>query len=186
LTWTKLARAIPLSNADAAALKLFFVLRERVSDTAKGPERAKFEDLPSILKLQKLAFLSEAELLGDYSLEPLSQPLKSLQEEFRAGPVWAIWEENGPDPIGSVRAREEAGRVYVAKLIVHPDRRNQGLGQALLTAVEKFFGAYRYQLHTTSQSLKNLYLYRKMGYEEFKREKTSRGLIFVYLEKNLT
>ena len=46
-------------------------------------ERALEQDIPSILALQKLAFVTEAELYGDYSIPPLTQTEASLREEFR-------------------------------------------------------------------------------------------------------
>ena len=143
------------------------------------------EDLPAVLRLQKLAFVSEAELLGDYSIAPLHQTLEGVEEDFRKGPILVATPPDGPDVVGSVRAREEDGLVEVAKLIVHPDRRDRGLGGELLLAVEKLFGPKRYRLFTTEKSLKNLHLYRKMGYREFMRSPMTPTLAAVHLEKVL-
>ena len=46
-------------------------------------ERADFDDLPDILALQKLAFISEAELYNDYNIEPLNQTLDLIQNDFK-------------------------------------------------------------------------------------------------------
>jgi ribosomal protein S18 acetylase RimI-like enzyme len=146
-------------------------------------ELAALGDLPAVLELQKLAFWGEALALGDLSIEPLRQTLAELEGEFRKGPVLVAREEGGLGLVGSVRAREEAGRVYVAKLMVHPERQNRGLGRALLAAVEKLFGPGKYELYTTEKSHKNLRLYRLMGYREFKREKWTDEADFVFLEK---
>jgi len=45
--------------------------------------RAVFYDLPDILTLQKLAFISEAELYNDYNIEPLKKSLESIQNDFK-------------------------------------------------------------------------------------------------------
>ncbi|MDR2422495.1 MAG: GNAT family N-acetyltransferase [Deltaproteobacteria bacterium] len=148
-------------------------------------ELAGLDDLPAILDLQKLAFWGEAQALGDFSITPLSQTLSSLRSEFEQGPVLVAREEGGLGLVGSVRAREEADSVYVAKLFVHPERQNRGLGRALLAAVEKLFGPKTYALFTTEKSHKNLRLYRLMGYREFKREKWTDEEDFVFLKKEV-
>jgi hypothetical protein len=40
-------------------------------------------DLPKILGLQKLAYLSEAKLLNNYSIQPITQTLEELEKEFK-------------------------------------------------------------------------------------------------------
>jgi len=44
--------------------------------------KADFEDLPKILDLQKLAYLSEAKIHNNYSIQPLLQTLDELEMEF--------------------------------------------------------------------------------------------------------
>jgi len=44
---------------------------------------ASSEDLESILELQKIAFLSEATLINDYSIPPLKQDITEVQDEFQ-------------------------------------------------------------------------------------------------------
>ncbi len=41
----------------------------------------------------------------------------------------------------------------------------------------------RFELFTGSRSTKNLHLYRKFGYHEFRRERLSDNIELVYLEK---
>jgi hypothetical protein len=54
----------------------------------------------------------------------------------------------------------------------------------LLHTVEAAFPeAGRYELFTGHKSARNLYLYRKLGYVEFKREPVSDALTIVFLEK---
>jgi len=48
-------------------------------------KKAIYEDLVEILDLKKLAYHSEAELLNDYSIQPLTQTLTELQNEFYKG-----------------------------------------------------------------------------------------------------
>ncbi|WP_413774194.1 GNAT family N-acetyltransferase [Entomomonas sp. E2T0] len=71
----------------------------------------------------------------------------------------------------------------MGKLIVHPNQQNQGLGTLLLLTIEKYYPQLRYELFTSTKSKKNLALYLKNGYKEFKRQKISDNLDFVFLEK---
>ena len=91
--------------------------------------KATQNDLPDILDLQKLAYLSEAKLLNNYSIQPLAQTLEELEKELSRGIILKMMDEKIGKIIGSVRAYEENGRVYIGKLMVHPDYQNKGSEQ---------------------------------------------------------
>jgi len=145
--------------------------------------KAIYEDLVEILHLQKLAYHSEAELLNDYSIQPLTQTLTELQNEFYKGIFLNLINKENNHIIGSVRARVENNRVYIGKLIVHPDFQNKGFGTELLNTLESYYEKKTFELFTSSKSKKNLYIYKKNGYKEFKREKVNNNFEFIYLEK---
>ena len=145
-------------------------------------ERAQKSDLEEILALQYLAYRSEAQLFDDPDIPPLRQTLAELEEEFDRGVVLRAADDSGRI-IGSVRAFSENGSVYISKLMVHPDRQGQGLGTALLGAVERECAAGRYELFTSTRSVSNIRLYRRLGYVPFREEKINDELCFVYLEK---
>ena len=147
-------------------------------------EKATYEDLEEIINLQKLAYLTEAKLLNDYSIKPLTQTLIEFQNEFKkhkTGIVLKLIENKRI--IGSVRAHEGDDRVYIGRLIVHPEYRNKGYGTKLLNTIETYFQNRTFELFTSSKSENNLNLYRKNGYKEFKREKAPNDLEMVFLEK---
>jgi ribosomal protein S18 acetylase RimI-like enzyme len=146
--------------------------------------KAIYEDLPEILNLQKLAYLSEAELLNDYSIQPLKQTLDELNDEFEKNIILKLIDKNNDSKIiGSIRSYEKNDRVYIGKLIVHPDYQNKGLGTKLLKTIETYYENKTFELYTSSKSERNLYLYKKNGYKEYKKEKTTEEYDFVYLEK---
>lgn len=144
--------------------------------------KAQFEDLPEILQLQKLAYLSEAELVGNYNIEPLMQTLEDLQKDFAKGIVLKALGEDGKI-VASIRAFLDGKTVYVGKLMVKPEKQNQGLGGRLLLAVEEFYPNKRYELFTSNKSAKNIYLYEKNGYKIFKRKEINADLQLVFLAK---
>jgi ribosomal protein S18 acetylase RimI-like enzyme len=64
----------------------------------------------------------------------------------------------------------------VDKLIVHPDYQSMGIGTSLLNAIEMFFEDKVFELFTSNKSEKNIQLYERRGYREFKREMASDGV----------
>ena len=147
-------------------------------------EKAKFEDLQEILDLQYLAYQSEAKLFGDQEIPPLKQTLQEVQGEYQRGIILKVSDENG-GIIGSVRAYVVNGTVFIGKLIVHPQKQGQGIGTKLLLAMENEYLNKRYELFTSTKSIRNIALYQRLGYNIFKQEKVTEEMEFVYLEKSL-
>ena len=143
-------------------------------------------DAEHILKLQYLCYQTEAELYGDYGIEPLTQSLADLRAELTQGP--ALVARLGDEVVASVRARiDDTGTARIAKLIVHPRMQRHGLGGRLLDAIEARFtgdpAAKRFQLFTGHRSESNLRLYRSRGYVPVSREQVGPRLTVVTLEK---
>ena len=145
--------------------------------------KADYDDLEEILQLQYLAYQSEAALFETDDIPPLKQSLDELIDEYKQGIILKLVSENN-FIIGSIRAKEGNGTVYIGKLMVHPDYRHQGYGTKLLTEIEKYFPKKRYELFTSTRSTNNINLYKKKGYKEFTRKQINDELIFVYMEKN--
>ena len=145
-------------------------------------EKAEYKDLAEILSLQYLAYQSEADLFGTRDIPPLKQTLDELIEEYNQGIILKLIDENNLI-IGSIRAKEKDGTVYIGKLMVHPDYRCKGYGSRMLNEIEAYFPETRYELFTSTRSIDNIRLYSKMGYKEFKQESLSDELIFIYMEK---
>lgn len=145
-------------------------------------KRAEYKDLQEILNLQYLAYQSEAELFGSKDIPPLKQSLDEVIEEFNTGIILKLTDENGTI-IGSVRATEKNGTVYIGKLMVHPDHRCKGYGTKLLSEIESCYPDKRYELFTSTRSVDNIRLYEKVGYKIFDRKSVDNELAFVYMEK---
>ena len=144
--------------------------------------KADYEDLPEILRLQQLAYQSEAALFGNQDIPPLKQTLDEVIEEYNNGIILKMVTENNII-IGSVRAKENNGTVYIGKLMVHPDYRGHGYGTKLLKEIERTFPRKRYELFTSTRSMDNIQLYNKIGYKAFNQKTVNNELILVYMEK---
>lgn len=144
--------------------------------------RAIFEDASQILALQKLAYQSEARIYNDWTIPPLLQTVEEIQDEFSTHKFLKAVSESSI--IGSVRARVMGNTCHIGRLIVHPEWQNLGIGTRLVTEVELMHrDVARFELFTGSNSIRNLHLYRKLGYQEFRREPLGSKVELVYLEK---
>ncbi len=146
-------------------------------------EQATIDDAQEILALQKLSYQSEAEIYNDYSIAPLTQSIREIEAEFE-NQIFLKASVDDRKIIGSVRAYVRQGTCLIGRLIVHPDFQNQGIGTSLIHEIESRFGhAKRFELFTGHLSKRNIYLYQKLGYQAFNREKVDKNLELVYMEK---
>lgn len=163
-------------------------LIEKMGETSKEMygdiiiTKAETEDLKEILELQYLAYQSEAALFGNREIPPLKQTLEEVICEYNEGIILKLCDEQNRI-IGSIRARENNGTVYIGKLMVHPDHRRKGNGSKLLYEIEKYFPDRRYELFTSTRSKDNIRLYERIGYKEFAQKAVDEELHFVYMEK---
>ena len=144
--------------------------------------KAEKSDLKEILSLQHLAYQSEAALLNDYTIQPLQQTLADIESEFSTSLFLKATDEQ-KTIVGSVRGRMVDGSLCIGKLIVHPSMQGRGIGTALLDEIERIYDCNRCQLFTTAKSIRNIRLYERAGYSQYKEEKISDSLQFVYLQK---
>lgn len=150
---------------------------------------AREKDAEQIFRLQYLCFQREAELYGNYRIDPLVQTLDELRAELAADCVLVA--RLGDEVVGSVRgssAEDGDGTGRIGKLCVHPRLQGHGLGARLLSAVERELaerlGAKRFQLNAGHRGENNLRLYRKAGYQRVGDTTGADGIQLITLEKN--
>ncbi|MFC8449806.1 GNAT family N-acetyltransferase [Kitasatospora sp. NPDC057223] len=146
------------------------------------------QDAEQILKLQYLGYQGEAELYGDWGIEPLTQTLDSLRTEL--GERHVLVARLGDEVVGTVRGRvDEDGVGRIGRLVVHPRMQRHGLGGRLLDAIEGRLLAEGdvayFRLFTGHRSLGNLRLYARQGYRQTGVEAVGGELSFITLEKSV-
>lgn len=146
-------------------------------------EQADIIDAEEILSLQKLCYISEAEIYSDYSIPPLVQTKDEIKAHFED--YFFLKAVESGRIIGSVKARMSShDTCYIGRLIVHPDFQNYGIGTQLMERIEEIFSkCKRWELMTGDKSEKNIKFYEKRGYHTFKIEKLTSKLNLVYFEK---
>ncbi|MFI5747365.1 GNAT family N-acetyltransferase [Streptomyces sp. NPDC051644] len=147
------------------------------------------QDAEQILKLQYLCFQSEAELYGNYRIDPLVQTLDSVRAEIATNLVFVA--RLGDEVVGSVRGSiDQDGTGQIGRLCVHPRLQGHGLGARLLRAAESGLvderSATRFRLHTGHRSESNLRLYQRAGYAPVGNETGQDGVRMILLEKDAT
>ncbi len=144
--------------------------------------RAGPADLPAILALQRLAFRSEAERYQQFDLPPLRQTLAELEEEARRAVVLKATTRDAL--VGSVRGELRDGTCRVGRLVVTPELQGQGIGTALMGAIEAAFPeAARFEIFTGDRAVATQALYARLGYREFDRVPAGGAVVLVYMEK---
>jgi ribosomal protein S18 acetylase RimI-like enzyme len=140
--------------------------------------RATVDDAEEILKLQKLAYQSEAAIYDNYDIPPLTQTIEEVIYQFKTHTFLKAISRG--KIVGTVRAHEEYGTCYIGRLAVHPDRQNLGIGTALMRAIEGCYRPKRFELFVGSKSEKNIYLYKKLGYSVYRADNYGCGNIEIY------
>ena len=143
---------------------------------------ANISDLKAILDLQKDCYKSEADIYNDYEIPPLKQDIESIENEFKTSTILKGL-VNG-QIVASVRGFSDNDTCLIGKLIVKTGFQNMGLGHKMMDSIELVYkDCKRFELFTGHKSLKNLHLYNKQGYNEFKREVVNNNMTMIYMEK---
>jgi predicted N-acetyltransferase YhbS len=119
------------------------------------------KDSEAILNVQRMAF---AEYLGTYTITAwTNESLKDLRRDAREKKI-LVAEWDGV-VVGSVRFWVVGGVCVIRLLSVSPDHQGQGIGQALMQAVEQqVTGAHKLYVCTMLRTSRNVALFLKLGY----------------------
>ena len=145
--------------------------------------RATVVDAGEIMTVQRAAFVREAQLYGDPDVPPLVETLDQVRSAIET--VIVVVGRRGMRVVaaGRVAVRDRIG--HIGRLAVVPDLQGQGIGWALLAAVESACGGDvdEFVLFTGQRTLGNLYLYHSAGYVDTHTEHVRGALTFVHMRK---
>ena len=139
------------------------------------------------LTVQRAAYVTEAQLYDAPRIPPLTETLDELRADLMSGTsAFGAWD--GSRLAGSVRGRVDGDRMEVVRFAVAPDLQGQGIGQALLAAVEEAAPpeVRTLWLVTGVTSAASRHLYRKAGYDQVAETTDPVGVALVVLEKTRT
>ncbi len=146
--------------------------------------QANTHDYERILDVQKKAFITEAELYGNFNIKPITQTIDDLILECKDKIVLkATIDEK---IVGTIRANKCDEACWVNKLAVLPEYRGFGLGKNLLNKIEEYFpDTKKFVLGTGAKSSFNIKLYEEIGYRIIKEMSTPEEINMVIMEKKI-
>lgn len=114
-------------------------------------------DALKILEIQKAAFQGQAKIYNNFQLPPLTQSLESIENEFDEKTFLKVLLSG--QIVAAVRFILCNDIVTIDRLVVKPEYQNQGIGSALLKAIEsRNPNVVAFQLFTGSKSERNIHL----------------------------
>lgn len=141
------------------------------------------EDAGEVLTVQRAAFVSEAQIYGSADMPPLTQTLDELRAELAECGGFVARADGRL--VGAIRTRETPELLLIGRIAIAPDMQGEGIGRALLAAVEAASDAPEAELFTGNLSEANLRLYQDCGYVESERVPEGDGFEQVFLRKRL-
>jgi len=145
--------------------------------------RIRPEDAGEILTVQRAAFVSEALIYGSVDMPPLTQSLDQLRAEITNNEGWVARIDGRL--VGALRAVIDGSLLLIGRIAIAPDMQGEGIGHALLEAVERSSTAKEAELFTGSLSEANIHLYEACGYVQTQRVPQADGTEQVFLRKQL-
>ncbi len=145
--------------------------------------RAGVPDAGEVMTLQRAAFVSEAQLYQDPEVPPLVETLPEIRSVIASATVIAGRLDGRMVAAGRVTVRDQVG--YIGRLAVAPDLQGQGVGRALLAAVESACAKEvdAFALFTGQRTAGNLHLYHSAGYVDTHTEDLRGSLTLVHMRK---
>jgi GNAT superfamily N-acetyltransferase len=147
--------------------------------------RATLADAGEIMTVQRAAFVREAQLYGDPDVPPLVETLEQIRAAIGTVIVVVGRLDTRIVAAGRLDIRDRVG--HVGRLAVAPDVQGQGIGRALLAAVEAAAvgDVDAFVLFTGQQTLGNLHLYHSAGYVDTHTEHIRGALTFVHMRRSM-
>ncbi len=144
--------------------------------------KASPDDADIIAALTDAAYTRYISRLGRKP-QPMTADYRQIAAEH---PVWLLYLDD--QPAGVLVLMYEPEGVLIYSVAVSPPYQKQGLGRRLLAWAEeqaRQAGYSRIRLYTNEHMEENIALYRRLGYEETKRE-TYMGSTLIHMAKQVT
>ena len=126
-------------------------------------DTARLADAAMILAIQKRAFAEEGRICNDWDIPPLTEAVESVIEHIER--QTALVARRGADIVGSVRGIADGTVCTIKGLSIEPAHQGQGVGSALLKAIESAHPrATRFALTTNAVMKSNVRFYERHGY----------------------
>ena len=149
--------------------------------------KAKFEDLDTILQMQKEAFAELYAKYHDTETSPATENYEKILFRFKQPETTYYFITADNIKVGVLRVvdcKDGVTRKRISPIFIMPEYRNQGYAQQAIKEAERIHGKNHWKLDTILQEKGNCYLYEKLGYHQTgKTEQINDKMTIVFYEK---
>jgi predicted N-acetyltransferase YhbS len=147
--------------------------------------RAVASDVAAMHRLQERAFEEEGRRCGTQEIPPLQEQAASIEDHVQ-NQIALVAKQDGA-VIGCVRGLVEGQVCLIRALAVEPSKHGQGVGSALLRALEaELFNVERIDLTTNTLMEGNVPFYERHGYRVVERTTPLPGVTLAHMSKPAT
>ena len=144
--------------------------------------RAEPEDADAMLAIQKRSFEAEARAVQDWDIPPMTETLESVLEHIESACVLKAVDEGRV--VGSIRGNFRGTVCSIHRLSVDQAYRGNGLGSALLRAIEQAHPeASGFELTTNAAMEANVRFYLRHGYRVEAHVRYAETIMLVQMAK---
>jgi N-acetylglutamate synthase-like GNAT family acetyltransferase len=124
-------------------------------------KKASIDDVEEILQMQKRAKLIFIKIIKLNIIQTLEDIKRDFSKQIF---LKAVIDNETTIVVGSVRAYQQKDTIFIGRLAIRPDYQNKDIGAKLMISIEEVFeSTKRFELFTGLKSIKNIYLYQKLG-----------------------
>ena len=150
--------------------------------------KAEFEDLNTILQMQKEAFAELYKKYQDTETSPATEKYEDILFRFNQPETTYYFITADNVKVGVIRVvdfKDCITRKRISPIFIMPKYRNKGYAQQAIAEAERVHGEQHWKLDTILQEKGNCYLYEKLGYHQTgKTEQINDKMTIVYYEKD--
>ncbi len=149
---------------------------------------AEFDDLDTILQMQKEAFSELYAKYQDTETSPATEKYEDILFRFNQPETTYYLITANDEKVGVIRVEDHKDgvtRKRISPIFIMPEYRNQGYAQQAIKEAERIHGKNHWKLDTILQEKGNCYLYEKLGYHQTgKTEQINERMTIVFYEKD--
>lgn len=150
--------------------------------------KAEFEDLVTILHMQKEAFAGLYAKYQDTETSPAAEKYEDILFRFNQPETTYYFIAADDQKVGVIRIvdfKDDKTRKRISPIFIMPEYRNKGYAQQAIKEAERIHGTTNWKLDTVLQEKGNCCLYEKLGYRQTgKTEQINDKMTIVYYEKD--
>ena len=150
--------------------------------------KAEFDDIDTILQMQKESFAELYEKYHDTETSPATEEYKDILFRFNQPETTYYFITANDEKVGVIRIvdhKDGVTRKRISPIFIMPEYRNKGYAQQAIAEAERIHGENHWKLDTILQEKGNCYLYEKLGYHQTgKTEIINDKMTIVFYEKD--